>query len=264
MKVVMNRGACAFAGRIGSFVDGELSGADRMRVSQHLVSCASCADDVEALEGIGRSLRAAAASQPIPELAGLADGIVSRVGAEAGQSWRARLDAALQDMRWAVVGSGSVAATALCTLFVCVIVWQGPANERDDSLAAMMRNLGSYSGALMLVASPEGGNQLDSTVMLVDKGGRRRMPAVPAMLLGPEHYQFASQSYLVGKLTDVVTREGRLVDLASMREPDRREAEALLNELSRRGGVEPSRTAYSTVVVHSVHLVAEPVTVKGL
>ena len=48
---------------LNAFVDGELGGAEMLRVSQHLEACNECAQEVEGLRGIGGLLRRAAADE---------------------------------------------------------------------------------------------------------------------------------------------------------------------------------------------------------
>ncbi len=57
--------------RLSAFIDGELGAEDRLRVAAHLESCASCADDVEALREPGRALSASFARVNSPAGAAL-------------------------------------------------------------------------------------------------------------------------------------------------------------------------------------------------
>ena len=105
--------------QLSAFADGELPGGEMLRVAEHLDLCRECASEVADIRGLGDGLRAAASgfSMP-PALAGLADGVISRVRAEAAQSWRGVFSRAIEDWHWAVVGLGSLAATTTNLLFV--------------------------------------------------------------------------------------------------------------------------------------------------
>lgn len=252
----MKPAICDIRPLLGPFVDGELVGADRLRVSQHLVACADCADEVEWLGDVGQQLRVAASNQPLPVLSGMTDGVLERVRAESRYGWHSWVESAIQDWRFALVGAGSLAATCFCVFLAwAAIAWDGPARANDDSIAARLRNLGSHSGVLMLVASPAGGTLQDSELVRVDNGA----PGTPAW--SPyTPVRSGADAYLVGKLMDVVTRHG----LRSMREPDRREAEALLDEMKRPMTTETAGPRFGALVVHEIHLVTDVLTVKGL
>jgi hypothetical protein len=247
----MKSQVCEIHEWLGPFVDGELAGAEWRRVSTHLEQCADCSGEVESILAMGEALRLKADRQ-MPDLDGIASGVLARVRAESAQSWRRLFERAFEDSRWALVGAGSLAATFICTLFVWAVVGQGAARETDDSMAARMRNLGSHSGVLMLVASRDAGQEL----MYFDNG--RRVIAVPYM------FRSSTDSLLVGKLMDVITRDGRLMDLAMMSEAQRREAESLLQQMNPLSQPETPRPAFGALVVHELHLVADPVTVRGL
>lgn len=248
----MKPAPCDVRAFLGAFADGELPGIERLRVSTHLESCDDCARELEAIHSIGESLRVAAATRETPELSGLASGVVARVRAESALSWRSLWDRASQDWRWALVGAGSVAATFVTTLLVSAIVWEGPASQRDDSLAARMRNLSSYSGVMMIVGRDQDG---PLQTMLFDNG--RRHSPVPAFM--------PTSDVFITKLADVFTRIGAHNNLAavSLGEADRREAEALMDEMARLNGSE-ARPTHGTVMVHELHLVTPVVTVRGL
>ena len=251
----MKPATCDVRALLGAFADGELPGVDRIRVSTHVEQCRDCASELDAIASIGTALRHAAAHAPAPELAGLASGVVARVRAESAQSWRGLFDRAIQDWRWALVGAGSVAATFVSTLLVSAIVWEGPSAQRDDSLAARMRNLSSYSGVMMVVARDQDG---PLQAMLFDNGTARS--SVP-----PAFRDSAADAFLA-KLADVINRIGPTKNLAAsaLGDADRREAEVLMDEMSRLGTGEPPRASYGTLLVHELHLVTPVVTVKGL
>ena len=126
--------------QLEAFVDGELNGADRLEVAQHVQSCASCARAVEELSIVGDALRESAESleAPVGELSGLAAGVISRARAEAAMSWEGRVRRASEDWHWLVVVSGAVAASLLCFLALSALLAFGPEPGRRDSLATSL------------------------------------------------------------------------------------------------------------------------------
>jgi hypothetical protein len=247
----MRPASCDVRALLGAFVDGELPGVERLRVSTHLDTCEDCTRELDEITSVGGALRHAAAHRQAPELSGLAAGVVARVRAESAQSWRGLLDRAVQDWRWALVGAGSLAATFVSTLLVSAIVWEGPARQKDDSLAARMRNLGSNSGVMMVVARDQDG---PLQAMMFDNG----RPQASAPPFRP------STEVFLAKLADVMTRIGSNTNMAaaSMAEADRLEAQALMDEII--GNGDAPRPAFGTLQVRELHLVTPVVTVKGL
>jgi anti-sigma factor RsiW len=248
---------------LGSYVDGELRGHELADVSRHLETCLACGREAEGLSGLGDLLRSAAHdAPPPPEMGGLAGGVVSRVGAESAQSWHGLFERAVEDWHWVIVGAGSVAATFVSTMFLSLVLTFGPAPQRPDSLAALMSNLGSPAGTLFLIATPVSGNG-DWVVMQVDDGRPQASRAMTA-LVRPASAERLSERELVDRLSDAVTRKGRLIDLNEMHPMDRMYTEALLDEINSLHTREPAQ-AGGTVSVGGVRLVASTgVSAKGL
>jgi hypothetical protein len=248
--------------KLSAFVDGELPGGDMLGVAEHLAICRECAGEVDGMRDLGEELRGMAASAaPAPALDGLADGVISRVRAEASQSWRAVFARAIEDWHWAVVGLGSVAATSTTLLFVSMLLTFGPEPASSESLAALMNNLRRPAGTVILMATPIGHDQ-EATLMMLDNGGS----GAAGQGLGTLPPEFTTQTDrdLVEALTDVVTDKGRLVNLNAMQPDARRYAEWLMDEISRIKSSGPSRVPNS-VKVHLVGLVTTTgVTAKGL
>ncbi len=251
---------------LGAFVDGELSGADRLRVSQHLAECTSCAAEAEGLGQLGDVLRAAAlSSDPEPgAFDGLAGGVISRVRAERAQSWRGFIERLVDDWHYAIVGAGAVAAAFVSIAFVSVMLQFGPAPERDDSLAALIANLNSPAGTLFVEATPIGGKDRNS--MLMQVGNELSMPdesfgagTVPVVL------RYVSEQEFVGALSDAMTHDGRLLELRSMTEQQRRYTEGLLDAIGRLRSGQTAFSSAGSLTVHSVWLVTNTgVTAKGI
>jgi hypothetical protein len=126
--------------QLEAFVDGELGGADRLEVAQHLQVCPSCATIVEDLSAIGDALRDSAevVESSTPTLSGLAAGVISRARAEAAMSWQSRMRRASEDRHWLVVVSGAVAASLVCFCALSVLLAFGPEPGRRDSLATAL------------------------------------------------------------------------------------------------------------------------------
>lgn len=140
-----NFGSCvAVQNHLNAFADGELRGDVLRAVSQHIEACRRCATRVDEISELGNLLRECVAvetdvNEP-PDLAGLADGVVSRIRAEDHESWRSMVERATDDLHWVMVGVGSVAAAFVSALIVSVVVQSG-VGQRADSLAAMLNTL---------------------------------------------------------------------------------------------------------------------------
>jgi hypothetical protein len=160
---------------------------------------------------------------------GLASGVIARIGAEEAQSWRGFLHRGVDDWHWAIVGGGSVAATFVSMLFASALLLFGPVPVREDSLSALINNLGAPAGRLLIEATAARDTR-DSMLMEVDTGdassggGARVMPA----MLG-----LPTERDLVDALTAALLPQGRLIELSSMAEGDRRYTESLLDNISR-------------------------------
>jgi hypothetical protein len=140
-----------------AFADGELRGDVLRRVSQHVEACANCSDLVDGVQAIGTTLRGTQPLDPDPTfLAGLADGVVSRIRAEERESWRGKLERATDDLHWVLVGAGSIAA-AFCTALSVTVVLQSSVEQREDSLAAVLTSMSvsppQLGGATIVPAS---------------------------------------------------------------------------------------------------------------
>jgi Putative zinc-finger len=202
---------------IGAFVDNELSGAERVRVAHHLTTCSPCAAEAEELRRLGSSLRDAAAEVPSThELAGLADGVVSRIRAENQQSWGVFFNHVFDGWRWVLAGSGALAAGLSSVAFVLVLLQFGPAPERRDSLMALIQALESAPPPPTAFATTVG-DEDNQALMLVDPGADLR----------------SMQLALVSALSDTLTREGKSIDVQTMSTAQRALAEALSARLDR-------------------------------
>lgn len=126
---------------LNAFADGELRGDVLRSVSQHVEVCEDCSARMLEIGELGNLLREGVTFQTEPpDLAGLADGVVSRIRAEDHESWRGLFERATDDLHWVMVGVGSVAAAFTSALIVSVVVQSG-VGQRGDSLAAMLNTL---------------------------------------------------------------------------------------------------------------------------
>ena len=135
-------GSCAAVrSYLNAFADGELRGDLLRGVSQHVETCDACSPAVLEIGDLGNMLRSGLMLQTEPAvLAGLADGVVSRVRAEEHESWHGIFARATEDLHWVMVGVGSVLAAFTSALIVSLVVQSG-LGQRGDSLAALLNSL---------------------------------------------------------------------------------------------------------------------------
>jgi hypothetical protein len=241
---------------ISPFVDGELSGAERLTVARHLDACPECASLVQATVEIGDALRAsAAADRRLPSFAGMTANVVSRTRAESAQSWRARIEKACDGWHWAIVGSGALAATFVSTVLVSAILAFGPAPEREDSLSALIANLGSPSGAMFLCGSPSGGNQ-DARLFQIENGTPAASRMTTALAVNSVACRNSSEADIVEALAAAVTgSSGHVIALDAMHPAERKYIETLLDEIAHRRAAQASSATGRTINVHDLRLV---------
>ncbi len=232
---------------LGLYVDGELSGADRLRVSRHLDKCGDCAVEVEAAVGVGDLLRSAAQADPVAvPVEGLASSVVARVRAESAVSWGAKIERAVGDSRLLWVGTGSVLGAMATMLLVAFALFFGQSRAMAGGFES------APAGTLLAVAEQEGGRGGGIVLQFSSVNGTRVI--TEAMLTGP------SERQLIASLAELMTRKGRVVELSEMGPEHRAETEALLDEFLRRQSKELVR-----VEVQQVRLLATTdVTAKGL
>jgi hypothetical protein len=204
--------------RLAEFVDGELNGADRLMVVEHLRDCPGCSAEVDDLRELGERLRLQAPVLTEP-LAGLAGGVVARIRAERALSWRGLLDRAVDGWHWLLVGSSALGAATATTVLLAALLHFGPQPSRDDSIAGMMT-----TPPLSVLSSGEGALYISSRSS--DTASVRR-----GMLV----------MYL-----DLVAPEGRLRDPDSLSENEWELARKLAAEIQR--GLQPVRVRFGEPV----------------
>jgi len=227
----------------GPYVDGELSGADRMRVSRHLDACEACACEVDEMTGIGNLLRRASAEDRLPgDIKALASAVVTRVRAESAVSWAAKFETAVADTRLLWVGTGAVFG-AMATMMVVV-----GALFFSQALARAPEAFGQ-AGTLIAVAQVGDGRNEDFLVRYDTQGGERVITE-----------EMLSERQLAARLSDLVTRRGRVVGLDEMTADERAQTVALLERYLRLQNLELVR-----VEVQQVRLITTTdVSAKGL
>jgi hypothetical protein len=258
----MSARECAVHHDLEAFVDGELRGARVLEVLDHLDRCGTCSEDVRALRALGETIRVNMPADPIPEgLEGLASTVVSRTRAEAAESWPGVFQRAQEDLHWVMVGAGAVAATFVSTLLLSAILAFGPKPDREDSLSALIANVRLPAGTLFLWATPVGDQE--PMLVQVNEDG----VSVPRAMV--QHAMWSTDSSrteaeLVDALQQAVTDDGQTLAFERMDPKRRRQAEALLQEISRLRAASPLPHGVA-LAVHEVRLLASArVTVKGL
>lgn len=226
--------------RLQAFYDRELPVRELISIEAHLHDCPPCARDLHVLQSVGAALRAAAAPAPSDDWTGLRSSVISRMRAEAHESWAARAGRAFDDLHLVWIGLASTVATIVCSgVVLSMLHFASP--ERQDSLAAVIAVMAAPSGSDLNPA------RLD---------GRIRVPSVPENgVVYAALESSAMEGDLVVPLSAIVTREGRVSGLEILnKDQDLREA-ALVDKLSR-GRLEPARFGGSPVAVNLVWLVA--------
>src|SRR3954452_7206388 len=121
--------------RLAEYHDDELPLQERIAVQSHLNGCGDCTGALDGLFAIGSALRLAAAPGPADDWTGLRPGVISRMRAEADETWAARARRAFDDRHLIWVGLASTAGTFICAgAVLSMLHFASP--ERNDSLAA--------------------------------------------------------------------------------------------------------------------------------
>jgi hypothetical protein len=234
-------GCAAIRRRLPAFHDRELPVRDLIAIEAHVAECPACAGELRGLRSVGEALRLAAAPAPADDWTGVQGGVISRMRAEAHESWTACTGRMFDDLHLLWIGLAATVATFLCgAVALSALHFASP--ERDDSLAAM----------ITMVSAPAGSdlNPLRSDPFL-------QVPSVPVS--GPIEAMLArpiSRDELTLALSAVVTQEGRVSGLSVLNEtPGRYDVESFLEGLSR-GRLEPGRLGTAPVAVNLVWLVA--------
>ena len=253
-------GCDAVRQQLGAYLDGELLGAERLRVSRHLGKCGTCTREVAAVGQLGVLLRDAVDTEPsVRGLDGLASGVITRVRAEAAQSWRTKVRRAVDDCRLLLASTGSIVGSMATAGFVAAVLMFGPAPEREDSLSAMLNNMSSPAGIIFLVGSA--GNLGDDFLMFLP--GRSGPP--PWVAAQRAVFAAPTSAELAMAYSDVVAPDGKFLELAAMPISDRHDAEALMHAMRQRRSWQAAPLRGGPLTISQVRLVTSTgVTVKGL
>jgi hypothetical protein len=236
--------------RLQAFHDRELAVQELIAIEGHLHGCPPCTRDLRELQSIRDALRTAAAPAPSDDWTGLRSGVISRMRAEANESWTARARRAFDDLHLVWIALASTAATLFCSGAVLSMLHFGPSPERQDSLAAV----------IAVKAAPYGS---DLNPARLD--ARISVPSVPengVVYATLESSEVKGEMFL--PLSAIVTREGQVSGLELLHnneEYDPQTVRELLDALSR-GRLEPAQFGTTPVAVNLVWLVAHT-TVKG-
>src|SRR3954464_1308798 len=233
--------------RLQAFHDRELAVGELISIESHLHDCPPCARDLHALQNIGEALRAAAAPAPSDDWTGLRSSVISRMRAEAHESWTARPGRAFDDMHLVWIALASTVATLVCSgVVLSMLHFASP--ERQDSLAAVIAVMAAPSGSDLNPA------RLD---------GRIQAPSVPENgIVYATLERSLMEGDLVVPLSAIVTREGRGSGLERLNKSQDGRDVAIIVEALSRGRLEPAQFGGSPVAVNLVWLVAHT-TVKG-
>lgn len=235
--------------RLQAFHDRELAIGETIAVEHHVSGCPPCTRDLRDLQSVGEALRLAAAPGPSDDWTGLQPGVISRMRAEAHESWGARSRRVVDDVHLVWIGLASAAATVVCAASVLSLL-HFAAPERNDSLAAVIEVMGAAPGSNENPALLDGRNMNSGPV-------RPQAPTVPqnGVVFATLENALMIEDVMV-PLAANVTREGRLSGLKMLSTGvDAREVRALVDALSH-GRFEPAQFEGAPVAVNLVWLVA--------
>ncbi len=239
--------------RLQAFHDRELAIAETIAVEHHICECPPCTRELRAVQSVGDALRLAASPGPADDWTGLQPGVISRMRAEAHESWTARARRALDDVHLVWIGLAAAAATVACAATVLSLL-HFAAPERNDSLAGVISVMGAEPGSNENPALLDGRN-MNSGPM------RPQVPTVPqnGVVFATLENSLITEDMMV-PLAANVTREGHLSLRTLSSSVDGQKVQALVDALSR-GRFEPALFAGDPIAVNLVWVVAH-MTVK--
>lgn len=235
--------------RLQAFYDRELPVREQIAIESHVQDCPPCARDLRDVQVVGDALRMAAAPGPADDWTGLQPGVISRMRAEAHESWAARAARAFDDLHLVWIGMASTAATFVCAATVLGMLHLA-SPERGDSLAAMITVMAAPSGSDLNPA------RLDRYI---------RVPSVPddGVVYATLQNRMSDDADVILALSAVVTKDGRLSGLELLNDDySRPEVTDIVNALSH-SRLEPAQYGGSPVAVNLVWLLAHT-TVKPI
>ena len=243
--------------RVQAFHDRELPVGEMIAVEHHIATCPPCARDLRHVQDLGDALRLAAAPSPSDDWAGLRAGVISRMRAEANESWTARARRFVDDVHLVWIGLASAAATVVCAGTVLSMLQVAPQPVRADSLATMLAVNASGGADLSPTA-------LDGRYPLFGGPMRVQAPSVPhdGVVFATLQNAVTSEEEGLLPLSASVTREGRVSELRTLNgDVGDVAVQALIHGLSR-GRLEPAQYGGDPVAVNYIWVVAHT-TVKA-
>lgn len=245
--------------RLQAFHDRELPVGETISVEHHVSVCPPCARDLREFRHVGDALRLAAAPSPSDDWAGLQAGVISRMRAEANQSWTARAHRFVDDLHLLWIGFASAAATVVLAGTVLSMLQVAPEPVRADSLATMLAVMGAPGGSDLNPAALEGRNPLFGGPMRV------QAPSVPqdGVVYATLENALSTEDDRLLPLSASVTREGRVSELRALSNEviDDEAVRDLIDKLSG-GHLEPAQYGGDPVAVNYIWVVAHT-TVRG-
>jgi hypothetical protein len=234
---------------LAAFHDNELAVEQRVAIQGHLHDCVPCLQELQTFDEVASAVRLASAPAPRDEWTGLQSGVISRMRAEAHESWTARVSRLFDDMHLIWIGLASTAATFVCGAAVLgMLHFASP--ERDDSLAA-----------IIAVAAAPSGSDLNPMSLSLDD--RIRAPTVPEDgFVRAALERSGSGREMMLAFSAVISREGRIYGLEVLgNDHDHVQLAPFIDAVSR-GRLEPARYGGDPIAVNLVWFV-EHMTVKG-
>src|SRR5215471_13296414 len=206
--------------RLAAFHDDELPVQERIAVQTHVNACEACLEELQdQYQAVGTALRLAAVPGPADDWTGLTPGVISRMRAEANQTWMARFARTFDDLHLIWIGLAATAGTVLCGAVVLGLLhFASP--ERGDSLRAMITVISAPSGSNLNPAS------LDDFMI--------QAPTVPRDgVVRASLERSGSEGEMMAVFSSVITREGNIsgVELLGDR-GRRRQVQQLIQEIS--------------------------------
>ena len=233
--------------RLPAFYDRELPVRELIDIEAHVNDCPPCLRELRGMQAVGEALRVAANPGPADDWTGLAPGVISRMRAEAHESWQERARRAFDDLHLVWIGLAATAATFVCAGTVLSLLHFASPQQRDDSLAAMFA----------VMAAPRGS---DLNPVRLDDRFLFRGPSVPEF--GELYTALENRTGDEGEedvvlpLSAIVRRDGGVSGLEPLTNDfDPRDVRLLVEALSR-GRLEPAQYYQAPAAVNLVWLVA--------
>jgi len=246
--------------RLAAFHDDELPVQERIAVQTHVNACEACLEELQdQYQAVGTALRLAAVPGPADDWTGLMPGVISRMRAEANQTWMARFARTFDDLHLVWVGLAATAGTVLCGAVVLGLL-HFASTERADSLRAMIAVVSAPSGSNLNPAS------LDDFMMSATQISVPRPiqpPTVPRDgVVRASLERSGAEGDMMAAFSAVITVDGNISGVALLSDTGRpRQVQQLIREIST-GRLEPARYGADPVAVTCVWLV-EHMTVKA-